>query len=398
MKTLKLQENLYYIGVVDPLLEIFDVVVRTDYGSSFNSYLLKTDAGVVLFETVKERDFDTYLNNINAVSNIKDVKYLVMEHAEPDHSGSIKRLLEVNPNIKIVATKAALLNITEITNMKFDSIQANPSEPLTVGNYTLSFVKAPFLHWPDTMYTYINEMHALVTCDSFGAHYAHPGVLLSNLREELQKDYEDALIFYIDHIFYPYLKYMQQAIAKVEKMNIELILPGHGPVIDTKVKETIAFVKEHSMPKEIKEEAVIVYSSAYGYTKDLAKEIETTLKSIDYPFISYEIDIRNYDKVKAEIVEKLGTDKYVFIGSPTINNDCLPCFRDLLSELLATAKRKQTAMSFGTYGWTGEAVKFIDVRLNELKFNVAPNFVNKFRPTSDDLSIISHMVLDIVKK
>lgn len=398
MKTLKLNDDLYYIGVVDPQLKIFDVVVETAYGSSFNSYLLKTKKGVILFETAKEKDFDTYLANINAISNIDDVRYLVMNHAEPDHSGCIKRLLEVNPNITIIGSRGAITNIKEVSNTEFNSIIAKPTESMNFGNYSITFVKAPFLHWPDTMYTYINELNALVTCDSFGCHFAHPGILLSNLRKELRPSYEDAMDFYIKIIFGPFLKYLAAAIATVETMDIDIILPGHGPVIDKHVKEMINFVKARSVVAPIRDEAVIIYSSAYGYTKELAKSIEATLKERNIAFSSYEVDVRNYDQLKEELVEKVDHSKYVFLGSPTLNNDCLPIFRDLLVDLLANKKRAQTAMTFGSYGWTGEAVKYLDIRLNELKFKVAPNFINKFRPTEDDVKLISHMAFEMVTK
>ncbi len=158
MKTLQLNESLYWIGIQDHDLRVFDIIMETKFGTSYNSYLLKTDEGVILFETAKETFFDEYLEKINELTSVDQIKYIVCNHTEPDHSGSISKLLELNPNIEIISTTIAKNNIQEIINHDFLSKTIKDGETLQFGDKTLQFFYVPNLHWPDTMYTYIGQI------------------------------------------------------------------------------------------------------------------------------------------------------------------------------------------------------------------------------------------------
>lgn len=184
MKAIEVKKDIYWVGALDPNLRIFDIIMNTPYGTSYNSYVIKGSEKTAIFETAKESFFDEFLERLNSSNvDIKNIDYIVIDHTEPDHSGSISKLLDLAPNAKLVGSTAALRFIKSIINKKFDSIVVKDGDTLDLGNKTLKFISAPFLHWPDSIYTYIPEDNVLITCDSFGAHYCN-----SNIFNDLNED------------------------------------------------------------------------------------------------------------------------------------------------------------------------------------------------------------------
>lgn len=171
METIKLRDGFYWTGIIDDKLRVFDIVMYTEFGTTYNSYVMKTGNKVVLFETAKARFFDEYLEKLKAVIDVTRIDYLVTSHTEPDHAGSVERLLDYSPRMKILATPCAISFLKEIVNRDFVSIAVKDDQRMTIGKRTLYFMLVPNLHWPDTMYTFIEEEQILVTCDSFGSHY-----------------------------------------------------------------------------------------------------------------------------------------------------------------------------------------------------------------------------------
>ena len=150
----KITENIYYVGVKDPDLKTFDIIMDTEFGSTYNSYIVKGEK-VALIETAHDKFQDEYIKNIEEVVDIKDIDYVILNHTEPDHSGSLAKILEINPDITVIGTIAALKNLKEITNMTFKEHLAKDGEELNLGDFSLKFIIAPNLHWPDTMMTYM---------------------------------------------------------------------------------------------------------------------------------------------------------------------------------------------------------------------------------------------------
>ena len=179
MDTMKLRDDFYWTGIVDDKLRVFDIIMYTEFGTTYNSYVLKTGDKTILFETAKAKFFDEYLEELKQITDISKIDYLVVSHTEPDHAGSVEKLLEINPGIKIIATGCAVNFLKEIVNGDFTSITVKDNQEMKIGDKTLKFMIVPNLHWPDTMYTYIEEEQILVTCDSFGSHYGFKEILLS---------------------------------------------------------------------------------------------------------------------------------------------------------------------------------------------------------------------------
>ena len=378
MDTMQLKENFYWTGILDHDLRVFDIIMYTEFGTTYNSYVLKTGGKTVLFETAKAKFFDQYLEKLKAVADIHKIDYLIVNHTEPDHSGSVEKLLEWNPSMKIVATSCALNFLKNIVNRDFYKIPVKDNETLKIGDKTFRFLVVPNLHWPDTMYTYIEEDKTLVTCDSFGSHYAFDGILRS--RVEKEEDYWKATKYYFDCIIGPFKPFMRKALERVKTMDITMICPGHGPVLDTGIDEMFAAyenwcVQDNPNPGKT---VVIPYVSAYGYTKELAEKIAEGIKD------SGEVAVRLYDLVEADpakVLEEIGYADGFLLGTPTIVGEALKPIWDLTTSMFAGTHGGKYASAFGSYGWSGEGVPHILERLKQLKMKVEDQgFTVKFKP------------------
>jgi flavorubredoxin/NADPH-dependent 2,4-dienoyl-CoA reductase/sulfur reductase-like enzyme len=384
MNTLELKKNFYWTGVLDPDLKVFDIVMETEFGTSYNSYLLKTSEKTVLFETAKAKFFDGYLEALNKLVNINDIDYIVVNHTEPDHAGSIEKLIEINPNIKIVGTGVAIGFLKNIVNKDFYSIAVKENDTLDLGDKTLRFMCVPNLHWPDTMYTYIEEDKTLITCDSFGAHYSFDGILLSKLKDN--DGYMRANKYYFDNIIGPFKQpFMVKALKRIKGLDIDMICTGHGPVIDCRIGEIIEYNTKwcEVVNPNPRKTVIIPYVSAYGYTKELASEISKGIKD------SGDIDVRDYDVLeedKNKILEELGYADGILFGTPTIVGEALEPIWDLTTSIFARTHGGKLASAFGSYGWSGEAVPHIIERLKQLKMKVVDGLRIKFKPSEGDLS------------
>ena len=165
MSAVKIVDDVFWVGVQDFDLRIFDIVMVTEYGTSYNAYVVKGKDKTAIIETVKVKFFDEYLQRLQEVVNLKDIDYLIMNHTEPDHAGSIELLLEKNPDITILASPTAITFLKDITNQNFKYEELKHGDKLDLGGKTLEFINAPFLHWPDSMFTYLPEESILFSCD-----------------------------------------------------------------------------------------------------------------------------------------------------------------------------------------------------------------------------------------
>ena len=382
MRYLELKKDFYWVGALDKDLRVFDIIMETEFGTTYNSYLMKTKDKVVLFETVKVKFFDLYLEKIKELVDINKIDYVVVSHTEPDHAGSIAKLVELNPHIKVIGSQVAINFLRDITNLDFYSISVDDGYVMTIGDKTLRFLSVPNLHWPDTIYTYIEEDNILVTCDSFGSHYSLDDILLSKLTDN--EGYMRATKYYFDNIIGPFKSYMLEALDKIKDLKLEYICTGHGPVIDCRIDEIKETYKEWCtvVNPNTRKTVIIPYVSAYGYTKELAEEIEKGIKA------SGDIAVRMYDLVETDasvVLGELGFADGFLLGSPTIVGEALKPIWDLTTSIFAGTHGGKLASAFGSYGWSGEAVPHLLERLNQLQMDVVDGFNVKFKPGKNDL-------------
>lgn len=382
MKSLKLRDNFYWTGIVDDTLRVFDIIMYTEFGTSYNSYVMKAGDKTILFETAKAKFFDDYLEKLKEITDVTKIDYLVVNHTEPDHAGSVEKLLELNPGLKIIATGCAIGFLKEIVNGEFTAIPVKDNEVMRIGNKTLRFLVVPNLHWPDTMYTYIEEEQILVTCDSFGSHYGFHDVLVSKVTDH--EGYMRATKYYFDCIIGPFKPFMLKALDRVRKLDLSMICPGHGPVLDVRLDFIMDTYEEWCtvVNPNPKKTVIIPYVSAYGYTGQLAEKIAEGIRD------SGDIDVRCYDMVvsdQAKVLEELGFADGIIFGTPTIVGEALKPIWDLTTSIFAGTHGGKLASAFGSYGWSGEGVPHIIERLKQLHMRVVDGLKVRFKPGENNL-------------
>ncbi|MDP4210406.1 MAG: FprA family A-type flavoprotein [Bacteroidota bacterium] len=376
-KILNVTDDVKWIGILDYDIVTFDVVMETKYGTTYNSYFINAEKKAII-ETAKEKFKDTYLEKVRQVTDPTEIQYIILDHTEPDHSGSLKYLLEIAPNATVVGSGQALNYLADITGKQFKTLKVKDGDTLDLGNKTLKFIGAPNLHWPDSIYTYLVEDKILFTCDSFGAHFCNDAMF-----DDLVGNYDDAFKYYFDVILKPFSKFMVKAIEKIRPLEISAICPGHGPILRSNWKSVVDrsdfFAKEFLTNNSQKDNNILIaYVSAYGYTKEMAAKIcEGILQAGD--FNVHVVDIENI--LLGDLDEYLTRSNAIIVGSPTINqNTLLPVYR-MFALINPIRDRGKLATTFGSYGWSGEAVKIIEANLKALKLNVfQEGLATKFFP------------------
>ncbi|HYW96921.1 MAG TPA: FprA family A-type flavoprotein, partial [Bacteroidales bacterium] len=342
-----------------------------------NSYFINADKKTIV-ETAKETFRDVYLSKVKQVCNPEEIEYIVCNHTEPDHSGNVKHLLELAPNATVVGSGQALNYLGEIVGKPFKSLKVKDGDIIDLGNKKLRIIGAPNLHWPDSIYTYLEEDMVLFTCDSFGAHFCSEAMF-----DDLAGNYDKAFKYYFDVILKPFSKFMLKAIDKIRPLTISVICPGHGPILRENWKKYVDLSEQYAREylnetKASSNRVFLAYISAYGYTREMAGQIEEGLKAAGDLHVE-SMDIEN--ALLGDIEERISRSDAIIIGSPTINqNTLLPIYK-MFSVLNPIRDKGKLAAAFGSYGWSGEAVKLIEDHLKNLKFQIAVDGLSeKFYP------------------
>jgi flavorubredoxin len=374
-KILPVTQDVTWIGVLDPGLITFDIVMETKYGTTYNSYFINADKKTIV-ETTKEKFWPIYLDKIKQVTNPEEIEYIIVDHTEPDHSGNVRNLLSVAPHATVVGSGNALKFLRDQTGHDFKSLVVKTGDTLDLGNKTLHFINAPNLHWPDTIYTWLEEDRVLFTCDSFGSHFCHEGMY-----DDAVGDFDDAFTYYYDAILRPFSKYMLQAIEKIAPLDIKIICPGHGPILRSNWKKYVDLshrlaTKAIALPNE--KNILIAYVSAYENTAVLAEKIAEGLReSCDFTIEICDIENIHFSKLEDKLAHCYG----LIVGSPTINQNILLQIYNLFAAINPIRDKGKLAAAFGSYGWSGEGVKMIETNLSMLKLKVFDqNVMVKFKP------------------
>jgi len=386
MKRVEIRKDWYWVGNLNPELRVFDVIMETEFGTSYNAYILKGSEKTVLFEATKLKFYDEFVEKVQSIVPIEQIDYLVVSHTEPDHTGVIEKLLDIHPGLKIVASPTGIGFMKEICNRDFTEIAVKDGDEISLGNKTLRFIHAPNLHWPDTIFTYVPEDKTLVTCDAFGAHFSFDGITNDKLAAAGQEEnYFKAMRYYFDTIMKPFKSFLLKGIAKIEDLEIETICLGHGPVLVKDPWKNVELYKQWALESNpnTKKTVIIPYVSAYGYTGEIAKKIEEGIRAAG------DIDVRSYDMVDADskkVLDELYWADGILFGTPTIVGDALKPIWDLTTSMLARTHGGKIASAFGSYGWSGEGVPNIIQRLSQLRMKVYEKGLRiKFKPNEAQL-------------
>ena len=384
-------DGVYWIGALDPTLRTFDIILSTANGTTYNSYLIKGSDGVAIIDTVKENFSEEFFARLESEVDYSEIKYIVLNHLEPDHTGALPELMRRAPQAKLYISqratsmlKALLKPANDATENNFDYTTVNTGDSISLGDRTLSFLHTPFLHWPDTQCTYLEEEGVLFSGDVFGCHYCD-----KRLFNDLVGDFRFSFDYYYAHIMRPFKNHVMDALKLIEPLKIKQIAPTHGPILRERPRRYVTHYRElstSSLSREIVNDdktLIIFYMSSYGNTARMAEEISEGASAIDGVRVSlYDLKGGETDPF-VDLIEE--ADALLF-GSPTINGDAVKPVWDLLSSLVVVNLRGKLGGAFGSYGWSGEAVQMIEDRMRGLKMKIPQEGLRvKLIPDEDEL-------------
>ncbi len=377
----EVKKDIYWTGVIDKDLKVFDIIMETEFGTTYNAYFID-DEKKVLFDTVKPNFKKEFIEKLSKLTDIKELDYVVIHHTEPDHAGSLKYLLDINPDIEVICTNAAKMYLTEQVNRPFKCHVIKDGETINIGKRTLKFISAPFLHWADTMFTYIEEEKTLLTCDAFGCHFASV-----NADDVNSENYLKSAKHYFDCIVKPFSKHVLKAVNKVVELGLDFdtILTSHGPML---TKDPMAQVKRYvewsteTVNSTNQDQLAVLYLSAYTNTKVMAEKIAEGIKSVNGNVQLYDIETMDLHQLHDVIVMSKG----VIFGSPTINRTMVKPMWDAFSVIDPMANQGKIAGVFGSYGWSGEGITMAETILKGMGFKMPVESIKKkFFPSEDTL-------------
>jgi len=379
-KVLPLNDDVSWVGVLDEDIVTFDIVMETQYGTTYNAFFIDAEKKVVI-DTVKKTFQKEFIQKLSTLTDPAEIDYIICNHTEPDHSGSLTYLLDMAPNATVIGSGQALNYLSEMIGRPFKSMKIRDGDTLDLGNKTIRFIGAANLHWPDTIYTYLEEDNILFTCDSFGSHFCN-----EKMFDDEVGDFFDAFRYYFDVILKPFSKFMLKAIDKIDALDISMICPGHGPLLRSSWKEKIKLSAEgaaaylESLEGNDKR-VLIAYVSAYGYTGEMAESIASGIKETG----DIEVEVVDIENIQlGELEEHIVRSGGLLVGSPTINrNTLLPVYR-MFSVINPIRDKGKLAASFGSYGWSGEAVPLIEEHLRNMKLEIVQDgLATKFFPSEE---------------
>lgn len=383
---MEIKPGVHFVGAFDPNLRTFDIIMTTANGTSYNSYLVEGSDGVAVVDTVKEKFQEDFFSRIEEVTAYKKIKYIILNHLEPDHSGALPELMKRAPQAEVVVSNRAKSMLKALVNENFDFRTVKGGETLSLGNKTLEFLNTPYLHWPETMMTYLQEDGVLFSCDVFGAHYYD-----ERLFNDQVGDFHYAFKYYYDRIMRPYRSYVLQALDLLQKYPMEVLATSHGPVIRKNVDHYVKLYREWASDKGEGSELLggrklinVFYASSYGNTQQIAEAILSGLSADSRVVASmYDAEALDFER-SVFLMEK--SDAFL-VGSPTINGDAVKPIWDLVDGLAYIESKGKQAAVFGSFGWSGEATGQLQERLRSLRLKLPMEPLKiKLRPSDDELA------------
>lgn len=357
--SVKITDDIYYVGVNDRDTALFENLWPLDKGVSYNSYLI-LDEKTALIDTVKESKISEFFDKIRHLLNGRALDYLIINHMEPDHSGSIPELLQEFPGIKIVGNKTTFQFIKDLYKVEDNFQEIKDGSVLNLGKHTLKFYLTPMVHWPETMMTYDEKDKILFSGDAFGGFGTLDGGIFD---DEVRIDFfEDEIRRYFSNIIGKYTKMVQRALNKLKDANIDIdiIAATHGPVWRKDPKRIIDLYDKWSRC-ETEKGVVIVYGSMYGNTEEMAEYVARRLAEEGIK----EIKIMSVSKTHISyIINEIWKYKGVILGSCTYNQGLFPYMESLVQWLAHNDIKNHVLGIFGTYGWSGGGVSTL-VKYNE---------------------------------
>ncbi|MFI3168309.1 MAG: FprA family A-type flavoprotein [Bacillota bacterium] len=364
MASFKIAENIYSVGIVDKEVRIFHGY-ETPYGSTYNSYLI-IDEKISLVDNVKGKFTDEFIANISEICPLEKIDYIITNHIEPDHSGSIEKVASLAPNAKIIATAAAIRGLGgyyHLDNSRMQAVKAG--DTLCTGKYNFHFVPMPMVHWPDSMCTYLAEEKMLFSNDAFGEHYGSD----FHFDDEVPADFlEDCMENYYGNIVLPFGMQVLKIIEAASKLDIKMILPSHGLILRGDLSKYIAKYVDYANNVCDEKKAIIIYDTMWGATELMAEQLKK-----DWEAEGLNVEVYKLSDVHYSIaMGKCTSAKYIAVGSSTLNRQMMPTVSAFLCYMKGLQPKGRTGLAFGSYGWSGESINLVEKELEACGMEILP--------------------------
>ena len=368
MKPLEIAKNIYWVGSIDWNIRDFHGY-STYQGTTYNAFLIK-DEKVVLIDTVKKDFFPEWMDQIRLLVDPKKIDYVISNHAELDHSGSLDWLMHVIGSEKpVYCSKLGAQNLARHFHEGLNLKPVNEGEELKLGQRNVTFLETRMLHWPDSMFTYLKEDHILFSSDAFGQHYAGMERFDDQIGEVIMSHAQK----YFANILLLYSPLVLKLVEKVTRMGlpIKMICPDHGIMWRKDPGKIIRAYVQWAQQKPQKK-ALVIYDSMWHSTQAMAEAIVDALAQERVDARSMHLRTIHRSDVMTEVLDAGA----ILVGSPTLNNGLFPTVADFLCYMKGLKPLNKIAAAFGSYGWSGEAVKLINQDLEAMKFRIVDPGLN----------------------
>ncbi len=387
MAVAKIGDNTFFVGAIDWHRRLFDSLIPLPEGTSYNSYLIKGSEKTALIDSVDPSKYEELLGNLDSIG-VKKIDYIISNHAEQDHSGSIPQLLARYPHAKVVTNAKCKVLLEEHLGVDPErTITVADGESLTLGDKTLKFILAPWVHWPETMFTYLEERKILFTCDFLGSHLA-PSKLLVN---DISEFYEGAKRYYAE-IMMPFRSSVLSHLERLKSYEIAVIAPSHGPIhLNPKL---IMDAYQQWASDAVKNQVVLPFVSMHGSTQKMVEFLTEKLIERGIEVKPFDLVVTDVGKLAMSLVDAAT----LVIGAPTVLVGPHPLA--IYATYLANALRPKTRYLgiIGSFGWGSRMLDVLKGMITNLKVEILSPVIVKGYPKEDDLKAIEELADEILSK
>jgi flavorubredoxin len=382
-----LRKDIQLISMKDWDRRLFDELIPLPDGTSYNAYIIRGTEKTVLIDSTDPRMGEDFLQDLKS-AGLEKLDFIIANHAEPDHAGLIPKILNLFPESYLICSvkaKEILADLLHIAPERFYTVE--DGQTISLGNKTLKFILAPWVHWPETMFTYLEEDKILFTCDFLGNHIATSDIFAKNKA----KVYEAAKRYYAE-IMMPFRQMIKKHLKKIQELDFEIIATSHGPIYDD--PRFILNAYEDWVSDDVKNEVVIPFVSMYGSTEILVNHLVDALIKRGITVKPYRLTTIDIGVLAMSLVDAAT----IVIGSPTVIAGPHPVVSYAASLANLIRPKANVASMVGSYGWQGKMVDKTLEQLGNLNVEIIPPVIVKGKPRNSDIEKIEQLANDIAEK
>jgi len=376
MNPIKIKEGVYWVGEIDWELRNFHGY-STQRGSTYNAYLI-LDEKITLIDSVRPYLYDKMMQRMSSLIDPSKIHYIISNHVEMDHSGSLPLLMKIAKNATIITSpqgEKGLLAHYKRKDWNFKVVKSE--ETVTIGKKNIKFILTPLVHWPDNMMSYLVEDNILFSNDAFGQHIASS--------ERFDDEYSLGIVIeeaekYYANIVLPYSSQVQKAMDSVSPLTIDMIAPSHGVVWRSHIKAIIEEYKKWAS-NQVDNKCLIIYDTMWKSTEKIANVVQEAFESNGIPVKMINLRHSHISDIIADVL----TTRFICVGSPTLNSNMLPTVSAFLTYLKGLSPKNRIGLAFGSYGWGGQAVGHVEDALKDCGFKMMESIKVQYIPDETQL-------------